>query len=48
MESSPINYNDLSDSSYLNTLTVPLGNGMPNPTEPVLLNIILLDAWRLS
>jgi len=31
MLSYPINYNDESAVSYLNTRTIPFGNGMPNP-----------------
>ena len=45
IESSPINSRDLSDSSYLKTLKVPLGKGTPKPTSRELLNLILFVTW---
>jgi len=47
IESSPINYNELSASSVLNTLTVPLGKGIPNLFFFSFINSILLAALRL-
>lgn len=48
IESSPINYNEPSVSSDLNTLTVPLGNGMPNLFSCEFLSYILLLAFKFS
>jgi hypothetical protein len=44
IESSPINYKELSDVSYLKARTVPLGRGIPNPKSAELLNLITFEA----
>jgi hypothetical protein len=48
IESSPINSKELSLLSYLKTLTVPLGSGIPNPTLAELLNRMIFDAFILD
>lgn len=48
IESSPTNSSELSASSVLKTLTVPLGRGMPSLLFFSLRNSILLAALRLD
>jgi hypothetical protein len=44
IESYPINSKELSVVSSLNALTVPLGNGIPNPKSAELLNLTTFEA----